>query len=245
MVYSYHANIFGEHFNPIVISLLNKANHMTVAVIDPWWAIIHDSFPRYSPEGYIMSSIFLTVVLLSFFLIFIRVFNIIFYYKFKNMDVSVSQHPPNKSNAFLTIRTAFQSVDSVLQFRDRLSFDNASSIFVLDNATNVHIINDLIFFINGITNCPEKCVGTIDGKDSTSSGIGLVVISLEDDDGNLLEIKLENAFVFPQSPVNIVSIACLADKYKDDEGTFIKNISFLIRISLEFRQIYQDNLPRE
>ena len=44
MVYPCHANIFGEHFNPIAISFLNKANHMTAAVIDPWWAIIHDSF---------------------------------------------------------------------------------------------------------------------------------------------------------------------------------------------------------
>ena len=132
-----------------------------------------------------MSSIVLTVVLLSYFLVFIRVFNIILCHKFKKMHVSVSQNPPNKSNAFLAIRTSFQSVDSVLQFRDRLSFDNASSTFVLDNAANIHIINDLTFFINGITNYPEKCVGTIGGKDSTPSGIGLVVIALEDDDGNL------------------------------------------------------------
>ena len=54
----------------------------------------------------------------------------------------------------------------------------------------------------------------------------MVVIALEDDDGNLLEIKLENALYFPQSPVNIVIIVCLADTYKDDEGTFIKTSRF-------------------
>ena len=157
---------------------------------------------------------------------FIWVCKRILYYKFKKRHVNVDINPENKRHTFLTIRTAFQSADLVLQFWDRLSFDNATSTCVLDNAANVHIVNDLTYFLNGIKKCSEKCIATIGGEDSAPSGIGSVIISLEDNDGNLSEIKLENALYFPQYPVNIISIACLADIYNDDEGTFIKTSRF-------------------
>ena len=36
MIYLCHANCFGEHFNPMVICLLNNANEMSAAVIHPY-----------------------------------------------------------------------------------------------------------------------------------------------------------------------------------------------------------------
>ena len=73
MIYPCHANFFGEHFSPMVICLLNNANEISAAVIHSYWKIMHDKFPRYPPEGYIVSGLFMTAVILSYFLTFLWV----------------------------------------------------------------------------------------------------------------------------------------------------------------------------
>ena len=92
-----------------------------------------------------------------------------------------------------------------------------------------------MFFNNSIKKCPEKYVATIGGEDSSPSGIGTVIISIQDDNATLSKLKLEKVLYSPESPVNIISIACLADTYNDDDGTFIKTHRFSSQLTWNFR----------
>ena len=74
---------------------------------------------------------------------------------------SVLQLRYAKTTALFTVRTAFQSAESVISLRDRLHFDNISSTFVLDNAANVYIVNDISHFVGELQKCPHKRVATI------------------------------------------------------------------------------------
>ena len=83
-------------------------------------------------------------------------------------------------------------------------------------------MNGITYFQGGLKKCAHKCIATIGGQDSAPYGMGLVPVGIEDNDDNSSAINLEDALYFPESPVNIISIACLADTYNDNEGTFIK-----------------------
>ena len=53
-------------------------------------------------------------------------------------------------------------------------------------------------------------------------GKGNATIMLKYDDGVMTQITLHNALYFPDSPVNIISIAFLVDLYDDDNVTLSK-----------------------
>eukprot|EP00957_Ditylum_brightwellii_P117619 8971051-Ditylum_brightwellii.AAC.1 len=64
---------------------------------------------------------------------------------------------------------------------------------------------------------PTMGVATIGGIDHKLQGIGLVKIECKDDEGATHKYKLEKALYFPESPVNIISVTCLADQLGNDE----------------------------
>ncbi len=94
---------------------------------------------------------------------------------------------------------------------------------MVDNAANVHIINYKSLFNKSELNpCTTHGVATIGGSSLSPKGKGDAAILIQDDEGVSTEITLQDALYFPDSPVNIISIACLADTYNDDNGTSIK-----------------------
>ena len=146
---------------------------------------------------------------------------------------SVSQPLYAKTTALFTVRTVFQSTEPVISLQDRLNFDSTSSTFVLDITVNVHIVNDITYFVGELKKCPHKCVSIIGGQDSQPSRIGLVPVCVVDDESNISVMPLKNTPHFPESPVNIISIVCIVDTYDDDDGTFIKTSRFSSEVSWE------------
>ena len=95
-------------------------------------------------------------------------------------------------------------------------------------------MNDITYFVGELQKFPHKYVATIGGQDSQPSGMGLVPVCVVDDKSNISVMRLENDLHFPESPFNIISIACLADRYNDDDGTFIKKSRFFSEFSWDF-----------
>jgi hypothetical protein len=64
-------------------------------------------------------------------------------------------------------------------------------------------------------------VATIGGSKNSSAGMGTVNWRWKDDHGISHAMKIKDVLFFPDLPVNILSITCLADQFKDDDGTGI------------------------
>ena len=105
------------------------------------------------------------------------------------------------------------------------NFDNDTIRFVLDNCANVHIVNDPeIFESIGPTETPR--VATIGGDPLTPKGQGTCNIRVKNDRGEKIPIQLLNVLYFPQSPVNIISIAQLSDSFDDTFDTKISTARY-------------------
>ena len=85
---------------------------------------------------------------------------------------------------------------------------------VVNNAASVHIVSEKSLF-KEIKPCTKRCVVNIGGSDLEPEGIGAVFTQVTDDNVTVSNITLDNALYFPVSPVNIISIACLGDFYKN------------------------------
>jgi hypothetical protein len=106
-----------------------------------------------------------------------------------------------------------------------ISFDSDSLTVILDNSANTSVFNKKEHFVDKKIHKlvpSEEGVITIGGSNHHPEGYGDVSISLKDDDGNLCELRLSNVLYFPDSPVNIVSITCLAASLGDPEGTWVQ-----------------------
>ena len=107
----------------------------------------------------------------------------------------------------------------------RTSFDNDTIQFVLDSCANVHIINDPEIF-ESISSTTTTGVATIGGDPLTPKGQGDCNIYISNDRGEKIPVQLLNALYFPDSPVNIISIAQLADSFEDNYKTKVSTARY-------------------
>ena len=121
--------------------------------------------------------------------------------------------------------TAYQSKASVEDFVKHHTFNILAIIFVLDNAANVHIGNNINMF-QTLNPCTQRCIATIGGTAFQPEGIGTVLIRVKYNKEVLSNMLLEDVLYFPSSPVNLISITCLADQLKDNERTFIRTARY-------------------
>ena len=109
--------------------------------------------------------------------------------------------------------------------RNRSSFDNDAIRFVLDNCANVHIVNDPEIF-ESIKPPTTPGVATIGGDPLTPTGQRTCHMYIKNDRGDKIPVRLLNALYFPQSPVNIISIAQFSDMYEDTYETTISTARY-------------------
>ena len=76
-------------------------------------------------------------------------------------------------------------------------------------------------FTNKIDPIISNGMETIGGNDIISKGIGTVICSWTDDDGQLHTKKVNNVLYFPGSLVNLLGAIALAEYSKDDKGTWV------------------------
>ena len=101
------------------------------------------------------------------------------------------------------------------------SYEDITTI-VVDNSATGHIINDSKYFVEELEPAPHTHVATI-GKDTHKPlGKATARILFKDNDGISHTIDLQNAYYFPDSPVNVMSVTALAEQLDDDEGTWIQ-----------------------
>ena len=112
------------------------------------------------------------------------------------------------------------NIDDLAQQR-MLSFDTDASNIICDNSANVHICNDKSMFVGPIRPTDKHYVATIGGTKNSATGMGTVCWRWKDDTGRQHTTNVNNVLLFPQSPVNILSITALAAQFNDDEGTGI------------------------
>ena len=94
---------------------------------------------------------------------------------------------------------------------------------VLDNSANSHIWNKESDFVPGSIRALNEMssVATIGGNNFYPTGIGDLNVKIKDDENKISAITLKNVLYFPNSPVNIISVVCLADHFDDDYGTSV------------------------
>jgi len=94
---------------------------------------------------------------------------------------------------------------------------------VLDNSANSHIWNKQSDFVPGSIRALNEMssVATIGGNNFYPTGIGELNIKIKDDENKISAIILKDVLYFPNSPVNIISVVCLADHFDDDYGTSV------------------------
>eukprot|EP00957_Ditylum_brightwellii_P158108 12034896-Ditylum_brightwellii.AAC.1 len=68
---------------------------------------------------------------------------------------------------------------------------------------------------------PNTGVATIRGTNHCPQGKCVAKISWKDDDGMVHEYRLNNAFYFPDSLVNVISLTSLVDQLNDNEGPYV------------------------
>ena len=108
-----------------------------------------------------------------------------------------------------------------------VSFESEGATMVVDNAANVHVWsnkNDLINY--SPIDKQMQGVSTIGSTPSLPHGTGDLPIAWKDNEGNLHSVTLKDVQHFPQSPVNIMSVARLADHFDDDYGTNCKTARY-------------------
>jgi hypothetical protein len=107
--------------------------------------------------------------------------------------------------------------DNMINF----SHDEVTTI-VVDNSATGHVINDSKYFIEDIEPAPHTHVATIGKHTHKPVGKAAAQITFKDDDGITHTIILKNAYYFPDSPVNVLSVTAFADQLDDDDGTWIQ-----------------------
>ena len=130
----------------------------------------------------------------------------------------------NKLKSPISLLSAFTSVlnvDERCLSRDTLHYETYSSTMVCDNSANVHICNRRKMFVGEIRKVSNKQVATIGVKWHQPSGIGIVKWIWRDDPGKSHEYLVEDVLLFPQSPINILSVTCFARQFNDMTGTDI------------------------
>ena len=109
-----------------------------------------------------------------------------------------------------------------LNFDERISnmssvcFDTDSLTVICDNSANVHICNNKSSFVEDVEMDKSLQVATIDSRQNTSAGIGIVCWKWKDDDGVFHTFKIQDVLYFPESPVNTLSVTKFADQLVDD-----------------------------
>jgi len=116
---------------------------------------------------------------------------------------------------------------------DSTNFEYGATSCVLDNSANSHIWNKKEDFVRGTLHPLKELasVATIGGSNFYPKGIGDLNVKIRDDNNMTSELVLKNVLYFPNSPVNIISVVCLADHFNDDHGTSVltaRNTSVLI-----------------
>ena len=118
------------------------------------------------------------------------------------------------------------SSDTVLEEAKRASWEPNSIQAVIDNCANTHVWtreedfvpSSLEYFVD---NNPYRII-TIGDHKEVPKACGTVPVTWKDSGGQIHSKVLEDCFLMPTSPVNIVSISCLAETLGDEEGTWIK-----------------------
>ena len=142
----------------------------------------------------------------------------------KRLHSMQSFHNVRLPKTFFCMKTALNTEAKLdAQLDCRLNFDVDEVPFVLDNAANVHIINDIALFDNNeVKPINEYSVATIGNEAQVPEGVNHATLKAKTNDGIYATLPLENALFFPNSPVNIISIARLSDTLGDDFDTWIK-----------------------
>jgi len=127
----------------------------------------------------------------------------------------------------ISVLTSFAlSSESTQAILASISFDTDTILAVLDNSATAHIWSRLEDFVPGSLHYFDDSdnigVMTIGDVESRPVGIGLVPISIKDQDGNIRSIELVETLYFPNSQVNIISVTKLAEQFDDPDGTWIK-----------------------
>jgi hypothetical protein len=112
--------------------------------------------------------------------------------------------------------TLFADVDTE-QLNTQILFDTDSAFFVCDNSTTGHICNDIQQFVPGSLYQTNKSLTTANGTGLCLQE-GTIKISLIDDNGTRHAFILDNCLYHPDSPVDLLSMRCLAEKFIDANG---------------------------
>ncbi len=112
--------------------------------------------------------------------------------------------------------TSFVDVDSE-QLNTQTYFDTDTTFFVCDNSTTGHICNDIQKFVSGTLQQTNKSLTTANGTGPCLQE-GTVCIQLQDDMGTEDVFILDNCLYHPDSPVNLLSMRRLAEKFIDESG---------------------------
>ena len=137
-----------------------------------------------------------------------------------------SKGRPKSAQRQQTTRTKFHVHNTVMNIDDiaqqrMLSFDTDASNIICDNSANVHICNDKSMFVGPIWQTDKHYVATIGGTKNAATGMGTVCWRWKDDTRRQHSTNINDVLLFPQSPVNILSITALAAQFNNDEGTGI------------------------
>jgi hypothetical protein len=116
--------------------------------------------------------------------------------------------------------TSFANVDSE-QLNTQTHFDTDSVFFVCDNSITKHICNDIEKFDPGTLRQTNKTLTTANGIGPCLQE-GSVCIRLQDDMGTEHVFIPDNKIYHPDSPVNLLSMRCLAEKFIDESGNLDK-----------------------
>ena len=182
--------------------------------------------PKEPPDGYFGAALAISLVLLSFGICTtIGLYRIIGlrlgWIKLPDDDVCDDVHGQDKKPVVLATIASLAS-DDIQQEGHYESFDTDSMTMVMDNSATGFIFNDKRL-IKGELRPVESgdAVATIGGVDNRPEGQADLELRWADDSGKVHTYLIENAFYFPQSPVNVFSVTKFAEMLGDDDDTFI------------------------
>ena len=116
------------------------------------------------------------------------------------------------------------------------TFDPDSSTEILNISENTHIFKGDSMFVSKLHEVEISGVAIIGGTDFKPTPIVTVKRSWKDDEGKSHTHQLERALYLSESPVNIIISKSLADKYDNDDGTYIKTNCHISEFSCNFVQ---------
>ena len=89
-----------------------------------------------------------------------------------------------------------------------VSFESEGTTMIVDNAANIHVWSNKDDLINySPIDKPMQGVSTIGSSPSLPHGTGDLPIAWKDNEGNFHSVVLKDVQHFPQSPVNVMSVA--------------------------------------